>query len=213
MNCGCVLSLGFDSREPRMLKTLAVALLSSSAFFAISVNAENEFSEKELASLPLSVQKFVTYNRHLIDDLGYAGVKAISFDESKNGTALTAIIKNKNEKKYPVYSAVILDNLEGPTLLFKNYIKCVPTSLKKLVPRSIYIDGQKISAQYMCIKGEGGEENNIGAYQIKNAEGRAFAHNAFSNNMFVFVKFEDVEVPFSSSGFSHIWEEASRPAL
>ena len=198
-----------------MLKTISIALSVLFPIYSSFVHAEShrEFSEQEIATLPHNTQKLIKYNRHLIDDLEYSGIKTIGFNESKKKASLTAVIKSKNDTNYPIYSTVISDDTGTPSLFFRNYIKCTPRNSNKITEKSIYIDGQKISANYMCVAGERPTDSTTEIYLIKTNAGKNFAHDAFLKNMYVFVKFDDFEVPFDTSGFSELWREASEPAL
>jgi len=150
----------------------------------------------------------------LIDNLGYAGIKAINFKDTNNNMSLTALIKDtKKTKPSSSYSAVISGDAGSTNLFFRNYRDCTLTVPRKLMERSIYIDDQKISTYYMCIKSHEGDSTNTEVYQIKTEAGKTFAYNSFSNNTFTFVKFDDMEIPFDTSGFLETWEEASKPAL
>lgn len=199
------------------LTKLIAAITVYTTIFSSLVHADStssRLSSQELSTLPPSAQKFIKYNRHLIDDLGYAGVKAINFKNTKNNMSLTSLIKDaKKTKPFSSYSAVISGDAGSTNLFFRNYRDCILTTPRKLMERSIYIDGQKISTYYMCIKAHEGDSTNTEVYQIKTEAGKTFAYNSFSNNIFTFVRFDDMEIPFDTSGFLETWEEASKPAL
>lgn len=199
-----------------LTKSVAAITLYTTIFSSIAHAdlTSSRLSSQELSRLPQSAQKFIEYNRHLIDDLGYAGIKAINFKKTNNNMSLTALIKDAKETKpSSSYSAVISGDAGSTNLVFRNYRDCTITAPRKLMERSIYIDRQKISTYYMCIKAHEGDNTNTEVFQIKTETGKKFAYNAFSNNTFTFVRFYDIEIPFDTSGFLEAWEESSKPAL
>ena len=190
--------------------------LVSAFIFLLSLNqahATDKFTQEELEAMPSSVKKFVKYNRHLVDDLGYMGVKAVSFESSKNRESITAIVKEKASKNYPIYTAVVSDSDGVAKLSFRNYLQCSPNDQEKLSTKNLYVNGQKLSAYYLCGPAKPGDKTNIEIYQIKTDAGNEYVHRTFSSERFVFVTMDRVEVPFDTKGFTEVWQEANDPAL
>lgn len=198
-----------------MLRELIKLTLPLAVFLAepILAQASSTFSPDELSKLPLDVQKFVNYNRHLTNDLGYAGINVVSFEDSKNNSSISAIVKKREKKDYPIYTAVVSDAGNEVSIIFRNYRNCNPTSQERPISRNIKINDQKIAALYLCMHANPKDETNTEVYKIKNNTGKEFAKVSFENNMFVFVTMDGVEVPFQTTGFSEVWEQANEPAL
>ena len=165
--------------------------------------------------MPEDYQNFIRYKRHIEDDLGYAGIKAVSFKVTKTNYSLTAIYKSKkkNANSPPTYLAEVSSYKSKPDLFFRTYKTCNITDNNRLIEKTINISNQRITSHYMCTKVPGKSSETQELYIIKSQAGKDFARNEFSNKSYVFVKFEDMEIPFDTKGFSTIWDEESKPSL
>jgi hypothetical protein len=67
----------------------------------------------------------------------------------------------------------------------------------------------------MCAEAVGDSSMHQEIYIAKTAEGRKFIQRAFLEKNYVHVRLElaDLEVPFSTKGFTELWETVSRPSL
>lgn len=184
-------------------------------FFIVSVNAETSNIHKESSHPTEDVKKLGKFLAHIEDDLGYVGIRLLGFDEGR-GRALTAIQITKEEYDH-IRTVEISEDEEGAILLFRTYRDCNLTDRSTgggLVDKIITVDGQRIQASYVCANTPGQSPQTQELFFIKTPEGQKFTQRKFSDRNYVFVNLgNDLEVPFSTKGFSDIWERTNQPAL
>lgn len=200
-----------------MKNILIVSFFILSTFVSVfqSMADDKRMPEAEIAKLPQDVQKFIRYNRHLKDDLGYEGVKAVSFSDSKTHYALTSIYKGKKENHDTkvIYTAEVSSIKNKAELSFRLYKDCIPTNRERLIEKTIKINDKKINAYYICDKESVNAPKGQEMYFLKSQPGKDFAYAEFIDNTFVFVEFDNVKIPFDTTGFIDAWDEVSEPAL
>jgi hypothetical protein len=173
-----------------------------------------------IADTPAEEEKYSAYEINKINafldgikKLGYKEAKVAGWD-NENNIAATGLVTANNKHDY-TRTTEISEDADGATIFFRTYRSCTITTKPlemKLIDKIITVDGQRIQTKYMCstLPNEPGTQE---IYMIKNPDGQAFIQHAFLNQKFVFVKLHGLEVPFSTKGFSGLWEKMNKPAL
>lgn len=141
-------------------------------------------------------------------------VQMISFEKTQKEYALTALHGSKRIPNPPLYFAHVTMGEKSAEIHFSAYRNCPKTnSNAKLPERIIAVGGQKIAVYYFCAEAPNDNNRLKEIYKIKTVAGKEFVRNAFDRNKVVFVKFQDVEIPFDTAGFQDVWDANSGSAL
>lgn len=177
---------------------------------AVHAQKDSRLTDAQIAKLPPEHQKLVRYMRELKSS-GAAGMKSVSFEQTKNNTAISAIF-DKNNQPGPMYIAEVMEGKGSPTVGFRVGKDCEDTTQqRRLTERTIKVDDLKISAYYVCGKDSGGNLHQM--FIPRTQAGKDALYSTFLNRQVVFVTLDSVEIPFETAGFQQVWDEVSRPAL
>lgn len=188
------------------------ALSSLVLLAVITTNSEaDQLTDAQLAELPISVKKFVLFNRS-ITDKGGKGIKSASFKDTNYQLSGTAIYDTANGKPQ-MYMAVVSSDGNEANIGFKLARKCNLTKQgDSPINRVIRVDGTNVSAATFCGK-EPGSSETLEVFVLKTQAGTAYIQKQFSENLYVFVDFGSGEIPFATDGFNVLWQRTNEPAL
>lgn len=155
-------------------------------------------------------------NTELLEELKVAGfpeVQPLSFAVTKQRKALTALYTSKTSDKPLMYAAEIAAEKDGASVFFRAYRPCIPSDKSaRLSERIIMVGNQKIEVFYACGIADGSTQTNE-VFMIKSAAGKAFVKQQFEENHYVFVRLNNMPVPFHTEGFFRAMAEAGGKAL
>lgn len=139
----------------------------------------------------------------------YQEVILSSFNETQKNSALTLLIKDKNNREDHVfYQVIIAADKEGQYLMFSTPEKChQKTSLSDAI---INVNGKNIQAKSVCTEIE--DRQGVG-YIIATEAGKEYVIDKFKNADLVVIIFRKMAIPFDSSNFNDAWESAGGAAL
>ncbi|WP_208279292.1 hypothetical protein [Massilia oculi] len=142
-----------------------------------------------------------------------AQASPLSFDDVGNGSAITGIKKNKDDKQPTLYQAKIQMQQNGAELNFLIFSECTLTDPTKLTERIIKISGQKVVTYYACANPSGKVTGYRQVYLVKSPKAKEFLISKFHEQKYVFIEFDGFPVPFETVGFTKFWDASSGSAL
>lgn len=140
--------------------------------------------------------------KYLINNQGYTQdeLQFGGFSEKYNG-APTILLSQEDNQVKAFIAEIGIDGVQ-PEVIFRTYGECSYSD--DLEDSILQVNGVSVHSRYMCESNEGELSQRV--YVMDSDLGRNYLYKEFSQKDWVSVKFDGLEIPFSTEGFNRLWE-------